>query len=138
MELVDLARQISRADQMVGMRANARLKVIVEQIRALQAQARRVLEETRHDQDLHRVPCSFKRIPGQTYHLYDKGDGVRYFSLLSPADWCDQPPHEHLGAYRLENDLSWTLADIPETTDEIQGVVQHLLDEGLLPSPSRD
>ena len=91
-DLVDVAREISQADVMVSNRVSAKLKVIADQIKALQAQARAVLDEARQDQDLHRVPCNFQRRPGTVYHLYRRTDGSRYFSLLSPRDWRDSPP----------------------------------------------
>lgn len=132
-ELVDLAKQIGKADQMLNVSANSKLKVIVEQIRALQEEARTVLEDTRRDQELHRAQCNFKRIPGRTYHLYAKPDGARYFSMLSPDDWRGSPPHEYLGAYRLENDMSWTPADRDQPGDDLDNVVERLLTQELLP-----
>lgn len=107
--LVDLAKEIQTADQMVNNRLSAKLTVIAEQIKNLQDEARKILTQAHHDQDLHRVRCHFKRIPGNTYHLYQKEDGSRYFSMLSPADWKpNHPPHRFIGSYRLENDMSWT------------------------------
>ena len=46
--------------------------------------------------------------PGAVYHLYRRPTGEPYFSLLSPADWNDAPPHTFEGSYRLENDLSFS------------------------------
>ncbi len=110
-QLVDLAREIARADEVVAARSNAELRLIAEQIRQLQARARQVLEDAQRDQDLHRVPCGVRRVPGRVYHLYRRGDGSRYFSLLSPAEWGGAPPHEYLGAYRLEADMRWRQVD---------------------------
>ena len=42
--LVDLAHEIEQADQMVAGRLGAQLEVIAEQVRSLQAQARRILD----------------------------------------------------------------------------------------------
>ena len=39
-ELVDLAKQISEADAMINTRVSAKLRVIADQIRALQAEAK--------------------------------------------------------------------------------------------------
>jgi hypothetical protein len=105
---VETAREIAAAEQIVGVRTSAKLQVIAEQIRALQEQARRVLEEARSDHELHNARCGFKRMPGKTYHLYRKPDGELEFSLLSPADWRHRPPNAFVGSYRLEPDMSWT------------------------------
>lgn len=107
-DLVDVARRIAEADAMVGAVASAKLRVIAEQIQALQDEARRVLEETRATLDLHRARCSFQRRPGQTYHLYRRPDGELYFSMLAPSDWSGAPPHAFEGSFRLELDQSWT------------------------------
>ena len=114
--LTDLAREIEQADRMVSGRLSGQLEVIAEQVRALQAQARRILDQARQDQQLHRARCAFKRIPGHVYHLYAEDDGGSAFSMLSPADWGGKPPKPFLGSYRLESDMSWTAMD-PLSTD---------------------
>lgn len=106
--LVDMAREISLADQQIENRTHAKLDVIAEQIRSLQQQARVILEQARQDQLLHQAKCNFIRKPGTTYHLYEKDNGERYFSMLSPGEWGGSPPHRFLGSYRLENDMSWS------------------------------
>ncbi len=107
-ELVDLARQIEEADQMLGNVVHAKLKVIAEQMKALQQEARSILESSARDQQLHRAQCQFKRQPGKIYHLYRRSEDALYFSMLSPEEWGGKPPHEFMGSYRLENDMSWT------------------------------
>jgi hypothetical protein len=110
-DLVDMAREIQEADRILNLRASAKLQVIAEQIKSLQAQARSILDDIQRDQMLHRAECHFVRRPNQIYYLYRRPEGSLYFSLLSMQDWHDQPPHEFLGAYRLEADMSWTLVD---------------------------
>lgn len=128
-ELVDLAKQIAEAETMVDARVGAQLQVIAEQIRALQRQARSVLEKAHRDQALHHAECSFKRIPGQVYHLYQRGSGRCYFSMLSPQDWAQRPPHPFVASYRLERDLSWTPLEEAETIDDGTDLVRTLLGE---------
>lgn len=138
-ELVDLAKQIDTADAMINTRVSAKLKLIVDQIKTLQQEARQALEEARQDQELHRAECQFKRIPGKIYHLYVRADGRRYFSMLSPDDWYGGPPHQYLNSYRLENDMSWLPVDqiqqqksTDRNVDEMRELVnQLLLEKGL-------
>ncbi|WP_457573935.1 DUF2452 domain-containing protein [Desulfolithobacter sp.] len=106
--LVDMAAEIERADQLLSSHAEGRLEVIARQIRALQQEARAILEKTRRDQELHRAVKSFQIRPGHVYHLYRRDDATLVWSLLSPADWNGRPPHVHVGSYRLEADMSWT------------------------------
>ncbi len=128
-ELVDLAKQVAQADTLLSGVATGKLRVIAEQMRALQTQAQAVLQAIQRDQDLHRVSCHFKRQPGCFYHLYRKPDGQRYFSMLSPQEWGDKPPHEFLGSYRLENDMSWTTAAAAQQPDETRELIARLLDQ---------
>lgn len=107
-ELVDLAREIAEADQMLGNVVHGKLKVIAEQMKTLQQEARSILERSARDQQLHRARCNFKRQPGKIYHLYSKDDDTPYFSMLSPEEWGGDPPHRFIGSYRLESDMSWT------------------------------
>lgn len=109
--LVDAAREIERADQWIASTSSAKLEQIAEQMHALRQQAERVLAEARVNADLHRAEARFARHPGNTYHLYQRADGQRYWSLLSPSDWAAKPPHGFVGSYRLEADQSWTPAE---------------------------
>jgi hypothetical protein len=107
-DLVDTARQIAEADHLIGTVTNAKLELIAKQIRALQDEARGILDDARANADLHRAACNFRKTPGHAYHLYRRGDGSLYFSMLSPEDWHGEPPHAFEGSYRLEADMSWT------------------------------
>jgi hypothetical protein len=126
-QTTDLAGELARAENMLSARTGAKLRVIADQIKALQAEARKVLDEAREEQALTHARCSFKRIPGHIYHLYRKGDGTSFFSMLSPADWRGNPPHPFMGSYRLEADWSWTAADKAEESDETGELVAQLL-----------
>jgi hypothetical protein len=132
-ELVDLAREIEQADRVIGVVVHAKLEALRDQMRALQEQARRVLDEAQRDARLHRARCHFKKVPGSVYHLYRKGDGELYFSMLSPRDWSGAPPHAFEGSYRLEADMSWTAVDErggDEPAADPRALVAELLDEG--------
>jgi hypothetical protein len=133
-----LADEVARAESMLSARTGAKLRVIADQIKALQAEARKVLDEARDEQALTHAECAFKRIPGKIYHLYRKGAGGTCFSMLSPADWGGAPPNEYLGSYRLEADYSWTPAERLDTPDDTGQVVQQLLHIGGLTAADDD
>lgn len=123
-ELVDVARQIAEADQIIGTVVHGKLEVIAEQIRALQAQARRIMEDAQHSAALHRARCNFQKRVGHTYHVYERPDGSTYLSMLGPDDWRGQPPHAFVGSFRLEADMSWTPAGQagPRSTAELSAL----------------
>ncbi|MFP4062851.1 MAG: DUF2452 domain-containing protein [Halochromatium sp.] len=122
-----LAAEIERAESMLSARTSAKLRVIADQIKALQAEARKALDEARDEQALTHAECAFKRLPGKIYHLYQRPDGGRYFSMLSPEDWRGAPPHPYLASYRLEADYSWTALEDLEQADDTGDLVQQLL-----------
>jgi hypothetical protein len=56
----DLAAELVQAEAMLGARTGAKLRVIADQIKALQEEARRVLAQAREEQALTRAQCAFK------------------------------------------------------------------------------
>jgi hypothetical protein len=109
--LVEVAKEIEQADQWIASTANAKLTTIAAQMRALREAAEQVLAKAEHDAALHRAEAHFKRYPGRVYHLYERADGSRYWSLLSPEEWQDKMPHAFIGSFRLEADQSFTALD---------------------------
>lgn len=129
--LVDAAREIERADQWIASTSNAKLAQIAGQMRALREQAEQVLADARENASLHRAEARFTRHPGKTYHLYERADGQRYWSLLSPDEWRGSPPHGFVGSYRLELDQSWTPVAKLAERDRAQRPVERWLERGL-------
>ncbi|XP_061868938.1 uncharacterized protein C1orf50 homolog [Colius striatus] len=125
-DLVDLARQVQQADEFTRANACSRLRVIAEQIRCLQEQARKVLDEAARDADLHHVACNLVKKPGNIYYMYRRESGQRYFSILSPEEWGTSP-HEFLGAYKLQHDMSWTPFEDIERRDAETNILDKLL-----------
>ncbi|KAJ1350481.1 hypothetical protein KIN20_006278 [Parelaphostrongylus tenuis] len=115
-DLVALAQQLVSARELVKGRAFDRLRGIAEQMEHLRKAAVRVLEEAKRDEDLHSVACNMQKYPGRIYHLYQRKDGYRYFSLLAPDEWGKpEKSEEYVNSYRLESDRSWTpIAEIVE------------------------
>jgi hypothetical protein len=116
--LVDTAREIESASTSVAMRANAQLEIILEQMRALQQQAREVMDQASRDIDLIHVECRFRRVAGRVYHLYERPGGHRYFSMLSPDEYGPGGTTRFLGSFRFEHDQSWTRLEDVEARDQ--------------------
>lgn len=127
-DLVDLAKDIARADDMVTARTSSQLRVIADQVKALQQEAKKILASAQRDQQLHHARCNFQRKPGHVYHLYRRSNGQTEFSMLSPDDWNGSPPQEYLGSYRLEADMSWTPLEELDKADDSRELVQRLLE----------
>jgi hypothetical protein len=131
--LTDVAREIEQADQWIASTTSAQLGVIAEQIAALREKAQQVLEQARTNAELHRAEARFTRIAGRTYHLYERGEQARYWSLLSPEDWNGAPPDRFLGSYRLESDQSWTPVERLDARDAQRAELEGWLKTKLLP-----
>ena len=125
--LVDQAKFIESASSKVALRTNAQLEVIVEQMRALQERARAIIEQASRDVDLIHAECRFHRVAGRIYHLYERPDGHRYFSMVGPDEFGGHAPAGFIASFRYEADESWTRLDEIAARDrrrtEIQGFV---------------
>ena len=122
-----LASEVAQAESMLSARTGAKLRVIADQIKLLQQEARQVLADAREEQALNHAHCAFKRIPGRTYHLYRKANGETFFSMLAPAEWGGGMPYDFVGSYRLEADYSWTPAERAHQRDDTGELVEQLL-----------
>lgn len=128
-DLVDVAKEIANADRTIGTVVGSKLDVIARQIRALQEEARTILDDAKRDLDLHRAECNFTKRAGALYHLYERPNRRLYFSMLSPDDWGGAPPHPFRGTYRLEPDQSWTPAEeIDGDAERPEELVRKLLE----------
>ncbi|KAM6371437.1 LOW QUALITY PROTEIN: uncharacterized protein C1orf50 homolog [Pluvialis apricaria] len=136
-DLVALARQVQKADDFIRANACNKLTVIAEQIRYLQEQARKVLDEANRDADLHHVACNLVKKPGNIYYMYRRESGQRYFSILSPKEWGTSP-HEFLGAYKLQHDMSWTPFEDIERRDAEINILDKLLSRQAALPPSTE
>merc|ERR1711994_1065732 len=128
-DLVELASRIQTADQFTRATAGSKLQVIAEQVRFLQEQARKVLEDARMNALLHKTSCNLKKIPGKTYYVYKqrKNPDEEFLSMISPEEWGSSCP-EYVGGYRLEFDMSWTeLQDCDKKSNET-ALINKILD----------
>lgn len=139
LDLVALAEQVQKADEFIRANATNKLTVIAEQIQHLQDQARKVLEDARRDADLHHVACNMVKKPGNIYYLYQRESGQKYFSIISPQEWGAGCPHDFLGAYKLQHDMSWTPYEDVEKQDAKISMMDKLLSQPMaLSPPSKD
>merc|ERR1712029_425935 len=101
------AQHVEKADQFTRATTGSKLQIIAEQVRFLQDQARKVLEDARLNALLHKTNCNFKKIPGKTYYVYKqkKNPEEDFISMISPEEWGASCP-EFVGGYRLEHDMS--------------------------------
>ncbi|GEM_PF-7069236 len=76
--------------------------------------AQAIIEKAKRDLELHDVPMFGAKIRGKCYYRYRKtnGDPSDFFSILEPSEYRQADADaEFLGAYRLNEDSSWTVID---------------------------
>nr|XP_057911696.1 uncharacterized protein C1orf50 homolog [Doryrhamphus excisus] len=135
MDLVALAAQVQKGDDFIKANACNKLSVIADHIRYLQEQARKVLEEAKRDADLHHAACNIVKKPGNMYYLYERPSGQKYFSIISPKEWGPSCPHQFVGAFKLQHDMSWTPeADVQKRDSEIAIMDKLVSQQTALPS----
>ena len=117
---------IFKADKFTRATAGSKLSVIAEQVRFLQEQAKKVLEEAQRDTEINHMACNFKRIPGKIYYIYKRKNGKKYMSMISPEEWGNDCP-EFIAAYKLQHDMSWTPYEQIERKDDEQAVIDKIL-----------
>lgn len=129
MDLVALAAQVQKGDDFIKANACNKLTVIADQIRYLQEQARKALEEAKRDADLHHAACNIVKKPGTMYYLYQRPSGQRYFSIISPKEWGPGCPHPFLGAFKLQHDMSWTPVEEVEKKEAELAIMDKLISQ---------
>ncbi|KAG7467857.1 hypothetical protein JOB18_018519 [Solea senegalensis] len=128
-DLIALASQVQKGDDFIKANACNKLTVIADQIRYLQEQARKVLEEAKRDADLHHAACNIVKKPGNMYYLYERPSGQKYFSIISPKEWGTSCPHKFVGGFKLQHDMSWTPVDEVEKRDAEIAIMDKLLSQ---------
>ena len=110
--LVESAKEIEKAELSIQSHVHSKLDLIAGQIKALQQEAAKIIDEANLNVELHQVKCNFEKKIGRAMYLYRKKGGENFFSMLSPADWGGNPPGEFQGAYVLKADSSFE--EIPQ------------------------
>uniref|UniRef100_A0A3Q3WUN9 Uncharacterized protein n=1 Tax=Mola mola TaxID=94237 RepID=A0A3Q3WUN9_MOLML len=127
LDLVALATQVQK--DFIKANACNKLTVIADQIRYLQEQARKVLEEAKRDADLHHAACNIVKKPGNIYYLYQRPSGQKYFSIISSKEWGPNCPHPLVGAFKLQHDMSWTPLEEVEKRDSEIAILDKLISQ---------
>jgi len=139
-DLVELAGEIQTADKFTRATAGSKLSVIAEQVRFLQKQAKKILDQAQKDKEINHMACNFKRIPGKMYYIYQtnrknlpqmeekytRPSGKNYMSMISPEEWGkDCPPF--VAAYKLEYDMTWTPQENVEAKENENAIIDKIL-----------
>ena len=65
----------------------SKLKVLFKQLENIKREIEEVVKESVETENLEKIKCNFKKIPGKNYYLYQNPDEEFFFSMLSPKEW---------------------------------------------------
>ena len=86
----------------------SKVNLILEQMCFLKKKLEDTINEGLLNKNLHEVECKFEKQSGNVYHLYKNNDSY-YFSILSPNDWNNKPPHKYISSYLYDYDKCFRL-----------------------------
>ncbi len=88
------------------------LEKIYDQVKVLVKQAEEVQRRIEVSEQIYQSEIKFKPLIGHQYHLYEKADGSRLLSVISPKEWGTKMPFKsHVASVKLLSDHTWKLLD---------------------------
>lgn len=93
------------------------LNQLKDQIELLISQAQSIHDRISVSESIYTAEVGFKANIGQTCYLYERTNGVRVLSLVSPEEWGTKPPYRFVAKVSLLSDHTW---DVLEMADEVE------------------
>ena len=88
------------------------LSQIKEQVELLIAQAQRVHDRIAVSESIYGAEVGFKANIGQPCYLYERANGQRVLSLVSPEEWGKKPPYTYVASVKLLSDHTWDVLEM--------------------------
>jgi len=80
----------------------SQLKLIAEQMFALQHKAHEIIDHSKLNDQLHKIPMNCKKVPGRFYYHYKFDDNRESLSMIAPDEWASYT--QFLGKYLYNYD----------------------------------
>lgn len=88
------------------------LEKIYDQVKLLLKQAEEVKQRVEVSEQIYEAEIKFKPVVGHCYHLYEKHNGTRVLSVISPREWGRNLPFKsHIASVKLLSDHTWKTED---------------------------
>ena len=85
----------------------SKLQVLFKQLANIREEINLVIQETLETDNLEKIECRFKKIPGNHYYLYSKLNSNKlFFSMLDPKEWNFEKNNEYVGKYLYDYSLN--------------------------------
>ena len=81
---------INKEEMIQSIRSNystySKLDLISKQIKMLQNEACKILNDHKFNLDFANIKCGFKKVPGNYYYVYENEE-EKFLSLIAPEEW---------------------------------------------------
>ena len=78
-------------------------KIFTKKYEEIKDQFKDLVDEVSWNEFVYSSTYNFIPVIGETYYLYEKGDGTPFLSLIAPTEWN----MKFIGATRLESNNKW-------------------------------
>lgn len=103
-----------RGNAMTAMydQTDRQMEQLRQQMETLVAQAKSLQQRMSVSEVIYQAEIPFQPVIHHIYHLYQrKKDGTQLLSMVSPAEWGQRMPFDHLATVRLLGDHTWEVLD---------------------------
>ncbi len=104
---IDKGKLKSVALETVAHQADLQISMLRKQAELLMEQAREIENRVKVAEEIYAADMNFEPVFNQTYHLYERDNGSRLLSMLSPEDWGKSLKFTFIATVRLLGDRSW-------------------------------
>ncbi len=110
---VDKGKIKSTALETVEKQANQQISMLRKQAELIMQQVKDIETRVRIAEEIYAADINFEPVIGNVYHLYEKNEGQRVLSLISPDDWGKKMPFEaFIASVKLLGDRTWEILKV--------------------------
>jgi hypothetical protein len=101
-----------RALKVMEQQTNMQMDQIFKQMRLLADQAQKIKDRAEISVEIYDATLGFEPLVGNTYFLYEKSDGKKLVSMVSPKEWGEKIPFKRfIAEVRLLADHTWDIVE---------------------------
>ncbi len=101
-----------RALKVMEQQTNMQMDQIFKQMKLLAEQAKKIKDRADVSVEIYDATLGFEPLVGNTYFLYEKSDGKKLVSMVSPKEWGEKIPFERfIAQVKLLADHTWDIVE---------------------------
>jgi hypothetical protein len=101
-----------RALKVMEEQTNMQMDQIFQQMKLLAEQAQKIKSRAEISVEIYDATLGFEPLVGNSYFLYEKSNGKKLVSMVSPKEWGDKIPFErYIAQVKLLADHTWDVIE---------------------------